>query len=466
MKLVKVALGLLVAIGIAVVGWYWYKKREAFAESTISIAEGEKLFRTAVFANHEAEGIPYWIFKVLPDMFPEVYEPGYANIHFNQEPGSDLPLGYNKSVHDGIPFVTHNCASCHAGTYRLTPEGDAVSVMGMPAVSFRRDVFDQGWHKAFTSERFQPATVLKAIEARTTLTEQERQAHARWVQKLRDRTATLLKELGTTRGAHPQIMPGAGEGFGAAKAYAGIFDSTIGTADFPSTWEQGKRAIGHWDGISTSTLERVVGSALAIGVPGPQIDMRQMLDLDHYTSKLAPPPFAGQVDSVAAARGADVFQAQCAQCHAAGGRRINTIVPAREVGTDPHRQESITFSFIWLLKLGTLPQKYPFQHWQTSNGYRSDFLEGLWLRGPYLHNGSVPTIRDLLKPPSERPVTFWRGTNVVDLENVGFRSDKATAGNEFQYDTRQPGYSKEGHEYGTALSEAAKNALVEFLKTL
>ena len=39
-------------------------------------------------------------------------------------------------------------------------------------------------------------------------------------------------------------------------------------------------------------------------------------------------------------------------------------------------------------------------------------LDGIWLRAPYLHNGSVPTLRDLLRPPDERPVVFYRGYDV------------------------------------------------------
>ena len=55
-------------------------------------------------------------------------------------------------------------------------------------------------------------------------------------------------------------------------------------------------------------------------------------------------------------------------------------------------------------------------------GYNPPFLDGLWLRAPYLHNGAVPTLRDMLKPPAERPAVFWRGYDVYDPVNVGFVS--------------------------------------------
>src|SRR3546814_12427589 len=53
-------------------------------------------------------------------------------------------------------------------------------------------------------------------------------------------------------------------------------------------------------------------------------------------------------------------------------------------------------------------------------GYNPPFLDGLWLRAPYLHNGSVPTLRDLLEPPAQRPMVFWRGYDLYDPVDVGF----------------------------------------------
>src|SRR5207247_5431585 len=75
--------------------------------------------------------------------------------------------------------------------------------------------------------------------------------------------------------------------------------------------------------------------------------------------------------------------------------------------------------------------KYRFTHFRKTVGYANAPLDGIWLRGPYLHNGSVPTLRDLLDPPCPdpkvqcaggRPVKFYRGYDVYDPFNVGFVS--------------------------------------------
>ncbi len=97
-------------------------------------------------------------------------------------------------------------------------------------------------------------------------------------------------------------------------------------------------------------------------------------------------------------------------------------------------------------------------------------LDGIWLRAPYLHNGSVPSLRDLLEPAAARPKVFWRGNDLFDPVKVGFVSDSPEAGGKkfFRFDTAEAGNGNGGHEgvaYGTGLSPDDKAALVEFLKT-
>ena len=63
---------------------------------------------------------------------------------------------------------------------------------------------------------------------------------------------------------------------------------------------------------------------------------------------------------------------------------------------------------------------WAFSHFKKTNGYAAAPLDGVWLRAPYLHNGSVPTLRDLLNAPAERPTSFYRGYDVYDYINGGF----------------------------------------------
>jgi hypothetical protein len=105
-------------------------------------------------------------------------------------------------------------------------------------------------------------------------------------------------------------------------------------------------------------------------------------------------------------------------------------------------------------------------------GYKIRPLTGVWATAPYLHNGSVPTLYDLLLPPNQRPSSFYLGTREFDPVKVGF-VDTARPDNGFLFNTRDargqpiPGNANSGHDYGNAsLSEHDRMALIAYLKTL
>ena len=64
-------------------------------------------------------------------------------------------------------------------------------------------------------------------------------------------------------------------------------------------------------------------------------------------------------------------------------------------------------------------------------------LDGIWATAPYLHNGSVPTLRALLAPPDQRPKTFYVGSRDFDPVNVGY--DITAGPDRFLFDTSIPG---------------------------
>jgi len=103
----------------------------------------------------------------------------------------------------------------------------------------------------------------------------------------------------------------------------------------------------------------------------------------------------------------------------------------------------------------------------AQDGYVARPLVGTWLLGPYLHNGSVPTLWDLLSPPEQRPETFYRGYDLIDFERVGFVSTgPAAEANGFRFDTKLRGNANTGHNYGADIGDVDKRALLEYLKTL
>jgi hypothetical protein len=104
----------------------------------------------------------------------------------------------------------------------------------------------------------------------------------------------------------------------------------------------------------------------------------------------------------------------------------------------------------------------------TKGAYEARVMEGIWAAAPYLHNGSVPTLAELLKPAAERVKAFKVGP-AYDTVNIGLATDQTL----FNYtltttdcSDRNSGNSRCGHEFGTQLSPNEKKVLLEYLKTL
>ena len=102
--------------------------------------------------------------------------------------------------------------------------------------------------------------------------------------------------------------------------------------------------------------------------------------------------------------------------------------------------------------------------------YESRVLQGIWAAAPYLHNGSVPTLAELLKKPADRVKKFKVGP-AYDINNVGLATEQTQFNYELATGCPDPanpnsGNSNCGHDFGTDLSDDDKRALLEFLKLL
>ena len=106
--------------------------------------------------------------------------------------------------------------------------------------------------------------------------------------------------------------------------------------------------------------------------------------------------------------------------------------------------------------------------------YKGRPLNGIWATAPYLHNGSVPTLYDLLLPKKRsndpddgdyRPDTFWVGHREFDPNKVGFVTDGKEGS--FKFETHRKANSNAGHEYGARqFTEQDRWDLVAYMKSL
>jgi hypothetical protein len=97
--------------------------------------------------------------------------------------------------------------------------------------------------------------------------------------------------------------------------------------------------------------------------------------------------------------------------------------------------------------------------------YAARPLYGIWAAAPFLHNGSVPTLYDLLQPPERRPKTFALGARQYDPVKLGFAVETSCSQPDCLVDTTRTGDGNGGHLWGTDLSEADRMALLEYLKS-
>jgi hypothetical protein len=247
-------------------------------------------------------------------------------------------------------------------------------------------------------------------------------------------------------------------------------DGTFGAADMPSIWNLDKYKPGmtmNWDGATSDPRSVLVDSALGI-VVRPQSDFEdQMRWLEDYLRKLPPPKYPFPIDATLAEAGRPIFEQHCAGCHAS--ERTGKPVPVEMVGTDRNRLDSWnkqaaiaankTVRALGVERKGMVEE--------TLIGYIAVHLDGIWLRAPYLHNGSVPTLRDLLTSPDARPHAFYRGYDVYDQKDVGFvtRGPGAERVGTLM-DVSLKGNGNQGHDYGTKLAAREKDALIEYMKTL
>ena len=296
--------------------------------------------------------------------------------------------------------------------------------------------------------------------------------------------------------------------------------SNIAPADkpvrFPFLWNVKFQDYTQWgattvNGNSNQALLRNNSECLGVGAqfrPVPNSSMPDGFDylavntldfdglqaLESYLNKLAPPQWPWPVNNTLVAQGAILYENNCASCHGitpGESRPPSTstwATPNQNVGTDNWYFYTLTrtanpgvlsplFPAVGPIEVITktisqniLQQQFPsisFISATNSPGfgkYESRVLEGIWAAAPYLHNGSVPTLDDLLKPASERPTTFKIGVK-FDKNKIGLASDQPMKAG-YQFNTTIVGNSNAGHEYGTQLSAQERIALLEYMKTL
>ncbi|KAB0496692.1 di-heme-cytochrome C peroxidase [Pseudomonas vancouverensis] len=256
--------------------------------------------------------------------------------------------------------------------------------------------------------------------------------------------------------------------------------------------------------------------------------------LQHLAPPAWPEDLLGAIDKPLATKGRVLFAENCAGCHVprttqGEGRKVQhlTMVPVDYIGTDPNAANNIAdhrfdlTALQWdqqeLQQLDVEPkptapmdlskmsvakglayvtafvENRAYREAKISGTERAEMdgfglpigvrelrkykarpLDGIWATAPFLHNGSVPSLYQLLSPQDERATTFYKGTFEYDPQHLGYRTEAFDNG--FVFDTRISGNHNSGHEFragklgngviGRWLLPEERWALLEYLKVL
>jgi mono/diheme cytochrome c family protein len=438
---------LVILIFAIVVGWIVYDRFFRTVAQPFE-AGSEQAFKYGSIGVEEESGIPYWIWLVLPRVFPE-HLPGpggYASLGMVWEQGEEMPVGFSKK-RIGYERVAFNCALCHSATYRIEGSdgrpGKTVVVPGGPAIRLDPQAYLAFLGRCANDPRFNPDTILEAIEYNIELSALDRALYRHLLIPATRKAILAQSEESNWMRSRPLWGHGRIDPFNPVKF--GMLemdpDPTVGNSDMMPLWELENRQAEdkswnlHWDGLSTNPVHSSLAGALGDGASRksiPEDDIKKLVAAFKGETKpqlfRAPKyPFAPNPGDPKVVSGKDIFNNNCAICHALEEKFTNQVIrvgdegPPNNVaayygsGKTPFIETDTNRLSMWNpVQLGDPlnpdDDRHPATRYnQFAKGYLPTFvgttgyvavpLNGIWLRSPYLHNGSVPTLEDLLNPP-------------------------------------------------------------------
>ncbi|MFN0015772.1 MAG: hypothetical protein ACKVU2_14610 [Saprospiraceae bacterium] len=246
--------------------------------------------------------------------------------------------------------------------------------------------------------------------------------------------------------------------------------------DVPAWWLLKKKFALYYNALGRGDFARLSSATgmltMTDTAEARRVDER-MVDVIAWIRTLEPPKYPFPINADLAAQGRVLFEEKCSGCHGTYDETPsypNLVVELEVVETDPmlaqayqsHPEYHTWYNSSWYAQGPNKAEMVP------TDGYIAPPLDGIWATAPYLHNGSVPTVEDLLNS-KQRPA-YWKRTfdnSDYDPARLGWNysvTDKQT--DKETYNTALPGYSNRGHYFGDPLTTGERQAVIEYLKTL
>jgi hypothetical protein len=481
-----------------------------------------------LYGSTGTELMPLPVFQILPDLFPDQFQPGgpeagdwidqFGFVRGEPQVNHGLPVGVCVSHYrpkSGAPspvaFVGFNCAVCHTATIRHSNNDPGVVVYGMGNPNIDLVAFGDAIKTAILDEkRLTTKTIASTYKAKygAQIEPLDRLMIFLWLNQVRPALRAQLamrnwpfsgKDL-----RNADLFPsGPGRNEPMKETVRFLIGQTPvpdgGSSKIPCLYNQEHRHWAQFDGALGDPITRNSLAALGVGasvynlrVPGILNTIRESytyikpLSGPKYSEVFRDPQFA--INQTMAEHGRDTYLRSCSSCHGSpgaatgdwtAGKLQGQVISASSVGTDSAR-----VSFRWYPDMADLiynffPPGHPLKPQRSDlrpnpgdpHGYITAPIESVFSRAPYLHNGSVPTLAELINLKPRRSL-FFKGANLYDPVDVGILvRDNPDTTHYFRFDTQLYGNSNRGHDYpwaykGPGWDEGTLKDLLEYLKTL
>ena len=445
---------------------------------------GFEAFDTGSVGDATLEMIPFVVFRILQELEPSVFgDDALKSYGFFER--KDVPSGLNgitwtrpiQPIKSDIGnfelrYFTRTCASCHTGRIRLDDgqirvlngaantemrvhnfEGQRTKVLKERLTdsndspqykTFKNNIIDMlkqkdiGWYWG-TDPSIPENDIKKEVETVSANIDAVL-TQMRVLNDYRLSTLGLLQKYSYDKVSNPPSLidgaPGIVEtaGLGSAALIPVVGETNAAKvlppgpakADILSVWKLDSTGYANWDGIVKGYSRALTSSLALVGDP-QKIDLEANKKIQAFLAKLPSEPFPFNVDIAAAKRGEAIFNANCLVCHdPAAGRSRDAMI--FDVQTDPARAmatSSMAAQELQKLVSSVCPkdQECIVADPVNKRGYVAGSLAGIWAQAPYLHNGSVPTLRQLLVPALRQSGPFLRGSVSYDAKNGGWEWD-------------------------------------------
>jgi cytochrome c5 len=411
--------------------------------------------------SYVSSGIPLDIYKLV-NSTPSTEDLGRTGDN------KGVPYNFSATVAaNGIKVVSTNCFNCHAE--HSPADGSLVVGLGNTTADNTQDVAQQF------------GLLDNVVKLRYNTTSPEWKAYFPLSRGFTTISPFIKMD---TRGVNP-----ADKIFAALSAFRDAKNMTwlpqaqfavpqaVIPTDVPAWWLMHKKNALYYDGLGRGDFARLSMATAMVSMldstEARKID-GNFPDVMAYISSLRSPKYPNAIDQTLSLKGKGIFNITCAKCHGtydATPTYPNLLVDLQTVRTDSalanvyftNPQYHTWFNGSWFNQGAAAAQLLP------NHGYVAPPLDGIWTTAPYLHNGSVPTLEDLLNS-AQRPAKWSRTfDNKADFDAVKMGIKymvQTTKVDNKTYDTSLYGYGNGGHYFGDKFSADERKAVIEYLKTL